>query len=266
MTLAPLWQKFEQGSIRCINLQDRHDRKHAVSKVFQQLQMPVQFFETTRDLKGGERGCFESHRAVMRECLSNPNCQYALILEDDVDVLQMPTEETVLEVIRFLETEKDWALLFLGALLNNRHSKLPHYKHILKAHCLETHAYIASRSFMQEFVNVSYETFYAPIDTLFRDHNKAYTVYPTWFYQTNSPSDIVPLSMYKRLPFVNKKIAHLRNVCAHKIHIPFAKESSYYFNIPLMLLLLTCLVIVISLLIVCFIQWCKSKCHRHRSK
>jgi len=246
--LTDLWNCFSPGSIRCINLKERKDRKQQSLQVFQHLNIPVTFYEAIRDPKGGEHGCFESHRAVMQECLKDPQCEYALIFEDDVDLLNMPSKSAIDEVVRFLKTTDDWSILFLGGLpnlLNNRIKHVSEYTHIVSAQCQLTHAYIVSRAFMTHFSMISHEAFSVPIDALFAIHRKAYTVYPPWFYQTNSPSDISTAPRYTN---------HLRKGFVH------CKNSyAYYINIPLVFLFLVCLVIVITLLIVCIFHIFKKK-------
>src|SRR4029078_2374814 len=115
--LPTLWDDIKY--IRCINLTERPDRKRTSSQMFQSLQIPAVYYETQRDPKGGERGCYESHRMVMKDCVENyPECPYALIFEDDADVLNVPSEQSIEEVRRFLKTQTNWHILFLGASPN----------------------------------------------------------------------------------------------------------------------------------------------------
>lgn len=69
--------------IVCVNLSHRRDKRNRVSKVFDTLHIPVQFYTAQSHPKGGRYGCFHSHINVIKEAY-NDGMQNILIFEDDV--------------------------------------------------------------------------------------------------------------------------------------------------------------------------------------
>jgi GR25 family glycosyltransferase involved in LPS biosynthesis len=180
-------------SIYCINIEKRTDRKAAAQKVFSALKIEnVEFLKVVRDETNGERGCYNEHQRCMQKALA-AGSDKCVIFEDDIAVLHKPSDVVCEEVFSFLETNKKWDLMFLGSFPNiyfGVSAKVEGFPNIKQVHSQHAHAYVVSRRFMEFFVNLPYEAFACPVDVLYGVSNKAFAVFPTFFYQTESPSDI----------------------------------------------------------------------------
>lgn len=202
--LKKFWNCIDK--IVCINLQERTDRKKKVLKLFERLGISdrVMFYQPNRDPKGGVRGCAESHFAIMRQTYDEGH-RNVLIFEDDPDELTRPTKKTLAELLHFLANpDISWDMLTLGVfprIFFKRTStvaknlligkkKYETYKTIRRVHSICSHSYIASRAFMQKMYPLRFETLGIPIDNIYEQNLHTYGLFPTWFYQTNSPTNI----------------------------------------------------------------------------
>lgn len=109
-----------------ISLPIRTDRRRRIKKKFAELglffdDLRIEIFDGYRfdDANGfpnkGVRGCFTSHREVLREA-SKRNCK-ALIMEDDLEIIN-PPEILIDEIISFID-QGSWDVLYLGYLSPN---------------------------------------------------------------------------------------------------------------------------------------------------
>lgn len=213
-----LWYTFD--SIRCINLRSRSDRRLSASSLFEKLKIPVEWFITDRHPNGGIQGCFESHISCLRESYLRGD-QMCLIFEDDVIDTGFASDETLLEsAIHFMETNLDWDLFYLGTCPDIKYSRtqtVRGFKSILKMHSLCTHAYVASRKFMKQCYDMKFIG--VPIDYLYLNGPESYGLYPSFFAQRASKSDISG-DAWNLIPF---KHSYFR----------FVELYARYINIPL---------------------------------
>jgi GR25 family glycosyltransferase involved in LPS biosynthesis len=101
----------------CINLSTRQDKKQSVSKVFEALNIPVQFYTAQpQPQKGGRYGCFHSHISVINKAYED-GLDTILIFEDDVVPSPTYNEASVEKAIAFLLDNKEHVdILQLGYL------------------------------------------------------------------------------------------------------------------------------------------------------
>jgi GR25 family glycosyltransferase involved in LPS biosynthesis len=180
------WEFF--GSIRCINLKDQIAR-HAQSKaIFDKYGIPVEYYKTDRHPNGGVQGCYESHLQCIKESYAKGD-DYCLIFEDDIEVNPDSfTQDRLDYVIEYIKSNKPDIFMF-GALPDSYLHKIEYASPgIMKGRFVLTHAYCMSRKFMERFINTPYHG--KAIDTFYADNTDIYTIYPSFFYQDESPSSV----------------------------------------------------------------------------
>lgn len=226
------WSYFDQ--IRCINLITRDDRYNVAQDIFDRLQIPIKFFRTERHPLGGRQGCFESHVACLTEAYE-AGANNCLIFEDDLTASSYITPEAVQEVVKFLQSCPNWDIFYLGT----------HYEFV-RGHFVKvtpsivhggnicTHAYAASRSFMAKMAHMKYSG--TEIDRLYVFNRNAYGVYPCFFYQGGSKSDISESTWDD----FSGKWFWFRGV----------ELYTYYVNQPLLVLLAILLILIVILYII----------------
>lgn len=206
----------------CINLRERTDRREEAQACFDKLGLTVEFHTAERHPHGGVEGCYREHNAICKKALER-GYNRALIAEDDLSVLEEPSPRALHEVIQFLKRD-DWDILFLGTapcIGNEKTRRVKDYVHILQVHALQAHCYIVSQRFMKKFVSLQYDFFSQPVDVIYSMLNTAYAVFPTWFYQTDSKSNI---DTNRILTFTNGMRRAL-----YKAKVGYAR----YVNVPL---------------------------------
>ena len=238
--MASFWNQF--NAIYCINLKERTDRKEASLQVFNKLGLSVTYHEATRDPLGGERGCFMEHRACLKKAY-DAGYNNVLIFEDDIMApTTILTQDAMDEVTRFLSTNNEWELFFLGACPNiffHSTSQITGFKNIKRVSSLCAHAYIASRAWMLKMQALSYEVLSIPIDNLYMMNKKAFAIFPTWFYQSTSPSNIGDRTQATLI--IAKAIAKGKNMYAQYVNFPIV-----YLVVVMFLLLLFVILFLVS--------------------
>ncbi len=184
------WLWFD--SIRCINLEERKDRRDESSVIFGKLGIPATYFTAQRHPKGGTQGCFESHINVITEAY-NQGCQTLMVFEDDILPTSSYSHCRMRDIISFLETNQEWDLFFFGALPDIMRTRTYFAgrfgnTNIFRGRYLLAHAYAVSRRYMEKVANLPYTD--VPIDVVYSYDPQAYTVIPSVFDQSNSPTGI----------------------------------------------------------------------------
>ena len=185
-----LWNFFK-GHIRCVNLKSRKDRKRDSQKIFNEYDIPVNYYTAIKHPNGGEQGCFESHINMIREAYY-AGAERVLIFEDDITPTDYLTIKHLSKAIKFMTKHNDWDIFYLGALPNTKkhRSESTNFNGIYKIKGICTHSYIVNRRAMSKLIHLKYRG--VPIDYYFINNLKhSYALYPTLFYQGLSPSDIV---------------------------------------------------------------------------
>lgn len=146
--------------IVCINLLHRIDKKNISQKIFDVLGIPGRFHTVKKHPQGGIYGCFESHIQVIEQAYKN-NLNNILIFEDDIKVSPSYSKLQVEECIRFMNTNHDWDIFYLGyfACNTNRGSMKDFISsefvsdHIIKFRPFATHAYCLNRKGMKKILD-----------------------------------------------------------------------------------------------------------------
>lgn len=161
---------------------------------------------TKEDVVTKTLSCTENHLVVFKHAVEN-KYPFILVFEDDVELLETDLKEPLLLAKRFIKSNKDWDLLYLGHLpfyLGDEFKALGKYK-ILNCVSWFTHAYFISEKYMKKLVNFTPEQMLnmssekinnkfnlskflnsGGIDTFYVvDNNKCYTLYPQIATQTS---------------------------------------------------------------------------------
>ncbi len=226
------WRFFD--SIRCVNLYSRDDRYNQAQELFDQLGIEVDFYRTHKHPTSGDAGCFQSHFDCIRQSY-NRGDETCLIFEDDIVESGHLTPQLLDEAIEFMKTDQEWELFYLGThyeIVRGRFEKIT--PHILKGGNICTHAYVLHRRYMAKMIHFNYMNIH--IDRIFSQCRKAYGIYPCFFYQGASASDL-STSAWDEWAV---KPGWFRGV----------ELYAYYVNLPLITLFIILIVIVLLLYII----------------
>ena len=149
-----IWDFFDD--IFCISLQNRTDRRDEVSKIFNELNIPVKFVIVNKDPKGGIYGCFDSHIKIIKY-MNEHNKNNILIFEDDIIPTDSYNLKNIENSIQFMKTNKSWDLFYLGYFpinytnlyLNNNNIT----NNIIKYNPFATHAYCVNKRAVPKILN-----------------------------------------------------------------------------------------------------------------
>lgn len=202
------WEFFH-GEIHCIHLPERTDRNKNINDLRDTLSMPLRVYEATKDKFGNAiRGCFESHKYVMKNILQKKDVICALIFEDDVEITNAFSWKKLKEVQNFIvnESHGDWDIFFLGCFPDVWKCPQKNVRgNIYEVNATQSHAYIVSKRFMKVVSHVEFDG--TPIDEVFKRIAKSYAVLPSLFQQSLSISDVSSIQLLSSIPlkhyFVN---------------------------------------------------------------
>nr|MBF0221428.1 glycosyltransferase family 25 protein [Desulfobulbaceae bacterium] len=179
------WSFFDK--IYCISIDDRTDRRVEAKRQFASVGLlgRVEFVVVKKHAASPEQGCYQSHIACLQSALA-AGAEHILIFEDDI-IFKGFKDSTLQEVSCFLRENPNWNILFLGGIV--RRSSKTTSKSVVKItyQCL-SHAYAITRQFAERVVakpwqGVPYDAFLAQLNQNF------YAVYPSFSFQSNSPTD-----------------------------------------------------------------------------
>lgn len=193
------WDFFDK--IYCISLVERPDRRQAALAQFSRVGLDerVEFVIVPRHPSDCEQGIYESHLLCMTKGLQS-GAEHILIFEDDIEFDRF-SPEVLRGCIDFLAQDPDWHMLFLGCMVKG--SRRTSNPSVIKIRYRSlTQAYAVHRRFARELTRhpwhgVAYDEF---LNNLKDD--RTYAAYPTFAFQSNSPSDNVrylPLDRWRRL-------------------------------------------------------------------
>ena len=203
--------------IYCINLHERDDRLQNAKIIFDKYDLPVTYHRVWRDNESGQRGCFNSHIEVIKKAASQ-NLNNVMIFEDDIKCALSKGEfdECMEKVYNFI-THNDFDIFFLGSCPNIwLHSTKKINDNIYKVKAYQAHAYILSRSGINKYQNLVYSNI--QIDHIYAKSNKSFAIYPSIFYQNDSPSSID--HPWIGGAYVREKITKFQEYYAANINIP----------------------------------------------
>jgi hypothetical protein len=143
----------------CINLRERVDKLKRASRVFERLNLRVNFYRPEKHALGGRVGCFESHVSVIDHHYKRGS-KYVVIFEDDIVPTHKFHKKDLSYYCNFLDQHPEIQYLQLGYTI------LPHEikdyviapfldkRHKVVKYCGNTtHAYILSRSGMEKVLS-----------------------------------------------------------------------------------------------------------------
>ena len=224
------WTIFDK--IYCINLFERKDRYKYAQDFFTHNNIPVTFHRVHRHKNGGEQGCFESHRDIIRSAYDK-GYEKILIFEDDNIIGKSLTAENLNHINQFLNKNDTWELFYLGIrpAINEYKTKRVE-KNIYQIHTYGTYAYAVSRRFMEKFRNAEY--LYHPVDSIYVESNDAYGFYPSMFYQADFSSDIQDV--------LNNSLFHQKSIETYAVVINYEVER-------LIMIILSIIIIILIVII-----------------
>lgn len=192
------------GSVDCINLEERKDRKKHVETELKPHGVSVDFFHPRKHPNGGMHGCFESHIKMINKALDN-NQDNACIFEDDIiaNLQELGNKRGLFDIIRFLRASPDgrpskyapkgWSIFYLGCIPNFLGSRIHRVDdlpsgNIYKVNAVCLHAYIISKKGMKRMKNWKFDGL--AIDQITLDFDDTYAYLPSLFNQGAFDSDI----------------------------------------------------------------------------
>jgi len=178
------WEFFDR--VYCISLVNRTDRRAEAQKQFEKvgLQDKVEFVVVQKNIENPEKGIYDSHIACIRKGLQ-AGASRILIFEDDIFFDRFDTT-TLSRCIDFLSACPEWNLLHLGCLVRgSRRTKNPSVVEI-SYRCL-THAYVIHNRFAQALEHIPWQG--EPYDGLLAKYGGQYAAYPSFAFQSSSPTD-----------------------------------------------------------------------------
>jgi GR25 family glycosyltransferase involved in LPS biosynthesis len=184
--LDKAWVAFDR--VYCISLKDRSDRREAAKREFARVGLldRVEFVVVDRHPTDSEQGIFESHMSCIRAGLA-AGAQKILIFEDDV-IFRRFSSKVLARAVEFMKSSGDWNVFFFGCFVYS--SKKTNSRSVLRIRyrCC-AHAYVVSRGFAEKLAALTWHG--VAYDDLLRslDDGKSFTCYPSFAYQSGSPTD-----------------------------------------------------------------------------
>jgi GR25 family glycosyltransferase involved in LPS biosynthesis len=187
------WEYFDK--IYCISVDQREDRRDAVRIQFDRVGVldKVEFVIVKKHPHSFEQGIFESHMRCIKKGIE-ANANNIVIFEDDVQFERF-SRSNLEHCIDFLSKNADWNALFFGCLVSG--SKKTENKCVrkVKYRCL-AHAYVLNRRFAEVLVNKPWQKI--AFDSMLSFFKEGfYAIYPSFAFQSNSPTDNKSLHLDK---------------------------------------------------------------------
>jgi hypothetical protein len=198
------WSWFK-GPIYCISLRGTPDRALEAQSEFHRVGLcsRVIFYHPERDttsrvVRPGTRGCWESHRALCVRTLDEGHNQ-CMIFEDDVKFTSNASEISTRVSQAYDTLPPHWDMFFLG---HWPFWGVPRTTQLWRTRSGTTHAYVANSTMMSWLKSHSFDDMPVPRDGLFWKHAKHglkgvddylgrmknYAVMPMVAYQRGSPT------------------------------------------------------------------------------
>jgi len=232
-TFSNYWDYF--GKIFCITSAERPDRQETAKIQFDRVGLTgkVNFLIVNRHPINCEQGIYESHLICIQKGLQ-AGADSIVIFEDDI-LFDRFSPARLKNCIDFLSQQSDWNALFFGCLVSG--SKRTWNKSVLKVRYRSlSHAYVLNRKFAEVLVKRPWQEI--AYDEFLDSFNEAYyAVYPSFAFQSNSPSDnrkYLRLDKFRRLCGGLQRIQkgnewffnHIRGIMA--LHITLASLGAYW--------------------------------------
>jgi hypothetical protein len=143
-----------------ISLDDESGKKRLSNfkkNVQSHLNFPVKKFLSRRHVRGGTFGCWESHKNVLKKA-HDEGYEKVLIFEDDAVITNSFSLKLLQDYISELDYLSSWDLVGLGGISScwsSAPQKVGNY--FFQTPFFELHAYVASRKFMKNVIEMEYE-------------------------------------------------------------------------------------------------------------
>jgi GR25 family glycosyltransferase involved in LPS biosynthesis len=239
------WTFFDK--IYCINVNTNSQRYETVKKIFEKLNMNVEFLrvETT---KNGTKGCFESHIKVMKDAYKN-KYKNIIVFEDDIIPYDI-NQKRINKVVNFIKNNA-YDIFYLGVcpdLFMNDSKIIDRKNKIYQVRPSLGHAYIVNKNTINRLKDLQFNDI--PIDTYYANNfHKNYSIFPSLFYQTDMGS-MSKIPRFLRITSYNRSVetyAYIFGVSFMKIFVfLFAIILlSYIFNIKFLITIIILLLLII---------------------
>ena len=187
------WEYFDQ--VYCISVDRREDRRSDARTQFEKVGLldKVEFVIVKKHARSFEQGIFESHMTCIRKGIE-ANASNIVIFEDDVQFERFSPAD-LKRCVDFLSENSDWNALFFGCLVAG--SKKTENKCVLKVkyRCL-AHAYVLNRRFAEILAEKPWQDI--AFDNMLSSFKEGfYAIYPSFAFQSNSPTDNKSLQLDK---------------------------------------------------------------------
>ncbi|OQY12814.1 MAG: hypothetical protein B6I31_02470 [Desulfobacteraceae bacterium 4572_19] len=216
------WKFFDK--IFCISVDDRTDRQQQAKAQFKSVGLLdfVEFILVKRHPENCEQGIYESHLFCIKKAL-DAGANTTLIFEDDI-IFNRFTPETLEVCINFLLSDTNWKLFFMGCLVRKSNvltNKKNHTPSILEIEYRSlTHAYVLNKKTSEKILEKKWDG--TAYDEMLNTINGGvYAVYPSFAFQSNSPTDNknwLKLDKFRRYFGGLERIQKINELyCRHKI-------------------------------------------------
>lgn len=166
----------------CICLKERDEKYQLAAAEFQTQQIldRVNWHRPERDPRGGEYGCWESHR----HCMKSSKKAYSLIFEDDVKF----TRDIDWNVLREAMYHRDaWDTFYLGCTITAMHQEITPEVWLMS--CNQAHAYVIRNNLAKtpDFAPTEHQ---GGVDDYYRRYTRQYgLIRPVCIQRGGVPSD-----------------------------------------------------------------------------
>ena len=229
------WEFFDK--IYCVSVDERADRRDEARTQFQKVGLldRVEFVIVKKDPVSSEQGIYESHINCLKKGI-RADASNIMIFEDDV-VFERFSVENLRRAIEFLSTDADWNAIFWGCLVSK--SRKTKNKSVLEVRYRSlTHACVLNRKFAEIMVKAPWQGI--AYDAMLKSFEHGlYTIYPSFAFQNNLPSD-----NYEHL-FLDK----FRRLCGGLKSIQKLNEL-YHRNRCLVIALHFLVILIVALLVI----------------
>jgi GR25 family glycosyltransferase involved in LPS biosynthesis len=239
------WTFFDK--IYCINVNTNSQRYETVKKIFEKLNMNVEFLRV-EPLKNGTKGCFESHIKVMKDAFSK-KYKNIIVFEDDI-LPNKINQKRIDTIINFIKNNV-YDIFYLGIcpdLFMNDSKIVDRKNKIYQVRPSSAYSYIVNENTINRLKDLKFNDI--PIDTYYANNFiKNYTIFPSLFYHGDMGS-ISRIPTFLRITSYTKSIqvyAYIFGVSFMKILIfLFAIFLlSYIFNIKFLIIIIILLLLII---------------------
>lgn len=180
------WRFF--GSIYCISLRTRPDRREAAAAAFGEIGLDarVTFFLADKHPTDSEQGIYESHIACLRAGLGKGNGPI-VVFEDDVRFKHF-RPRTLAGAVEFLRGDSNWQAFFFGCYVRSSASTANPAVRSIRYKCT-AHAYALSRAMAEKLVAIPWSG--VAFDDLLRDLDAGqyFMACPAFAFQSGASTD-----------------------------------------------------------------------------